>query len=140
MNYIPLIAICVSSVLSVVAIVISALSLRNSRRAQHHTQIVSFEQRKQEVRQILFEILVMLREANDELNRVTDNKDLIILVALARHKYDVLLKSLDRVPPTPSTQARLDLEQLGGSAIAMNKEVQTLAKKSRLLADLCPSD
>jgi hypothetical protein len=69
MNDIPLIALCVSSVLSVAAIVISVLSFRSSRRAQHHTQIVSFEQRRQEVRQILFEGQLMIGEINAEMNR-----------------------------------------------------------------------
>jgi len=142
MNYIPLIAICVSSVLSVVAIVISALSLRNSRRAQHHTQIVSFEQRKQEVRQTFFEGQLMLGEINAELNRAIPlfndagsmwpNADEIAEVAVLRHRCQNFLKNVvDRLPSSPSTQARLKLEEIGGEAILLNKDIQVMLKSVR---------
>jgi hypothetical protein len=62
MNYIPLIALGLSGI----ALIISALSFWFSRRAQHHTQIVSFEQRKQEIRRILLEEQVLHGEIKSE--------------------------------------------------------------------------
>jgi hypothetical protein len=163
MNDIPLIALCVSSVLSVAAIVISALSLRNSWRAQrssedvqHHNQIVSFEQRRQDVREIFLEGQLIAGERSDELNRailISENqlivgkmseqlkrkfleatkivRDGVAHNAVVRHEYETVLERLDRIPPTPSTQARLDLEGLRGAAIRMKNEQQALLEKMR---------
>jgi hypothetical protein len=68
-------------VLSVAALIISGLSpwnartaRRNSEDAQYHTQIVSFEQRKYDVRQILFQRQILTAEINGELNRFPDSK------------------------------------------------------------------
>jgi hypothetical protein len=140
MNDIPLIALCVSSVLSVVAIVVSALSLSFSWRAQHHTQIVSYEQRKQEVRQSFFEGQLMLGEINTELNRAIPlsgdagwpNASQIAEVAVLRHRCQNFLKNVvERLPSSPSTQARLKLEELGGEAILLNKDIQVMLKNVR---------
>jgi hypothetical protein len=114
MNYIPLIALCVSSVLSVAAIVISALSFRSSWRAQRHSQIVSFEQRRQEVRQILFEGQLMIGEINAEMNRGLINAetlpdpDIPILARETISRLDAItrqrreaLKILEELPSSP---------------------------------------
>jgi len=61
-TYFPLIALCVSTVLSVAAIVIS-------RSQQHHNQIVSYEQPRQEVRQICLEGQLLVMELKDEMYR-----------------------------------------------------------------------
>ena len=62
---IPFIALGISGI----AITISALSLWVSWRNQHHTQIVSFEQRRQEVRQSFFDGQLLVAELHDELKR-----------------------------------------------------------------------
>jgi hypothetical protein len=142
MNYIPLIALCVSSVLSVAAIVISALSFRSSWRAQRHSQIVSFEQRRQEVRQILFEGQLMIGEINAEMNRGLINAetlpdpDIPILARETISRLDAItrqrreaLKILEELPSSPSTQARLQLEEIGGTAIKINTRVQAVLKQ-----------
>ena len=145
MDYIPFIALGVS----IAALVISALSLWFSWGAQHHTQIVSFEQRRQEVRQIFLEGQLIVGERNDELNRailVSENQLIVGKMSeplkrkflesikivrggitqntLVRHEYETVLRELDQIPSSPSTQARLDLERLGGAAIQMKNRVQ----------------
>src|SRR6059036_1794300 len=123
MGIIPLIALCVSGI----ALVISALSLWFSSRAQHHTQIVSFEQRKQEVRQIIFEGHLLLKELAGNLNQFPDSqklRDILGQMAILRHEHDSLLNEMDKIPSSPSTQARLKLEQVGGMAIQINKRIQ----------------
>ena len=141
MEYIPLITLCVSSVLSAIAIVISVLSLRNSRRAlrssedaQHHTQIVTYEQRKQEVRQLILEQSILNGEIDAELSRIPDSiwlRDKISQVAIIRDRTESSLKNFDAIPSSPSTDARLALEQLGGHAIWAHKTLQQFLKVLR---------
>jgi hypothetical protein len=141
MEYIPLIALCVSSVLSAIAIVISVLSLRNSRRAlrssedaQLHTQIVTYEQRKQEVRQLILEQSILNGEIDAELSRIPDSiwlREKISQVAIIRDRTENTLKNFDAIPSSPSTDARLTLEQLGGHAIWAHKSLQTFLKVLR---------
>jgi hypothetical protein len=59
---------------SVIALIISGLGFRLSRRAQHHTQIVSFEQRKQEFRQVFLEENLLVIQIEAELMRFPDNE------------------------------------------------------------------
>lgn len=141
MEYIPFIASA--------ALVVSALSLWVSWRARHHNQIVSFEQRRQEIRQILLEGQIIAVQSINEWNRgiAISERQLIIgkmseslarkFVEVAnivrdgiarkdvtRHQYDEILKDLEQMPPSPSTQARLDLERIGGTAIKLKNELQ----------------
>ena len=152
MNYIPWIALGVS----VFALIISALSLwnswrarRSSENAQHHTQIVAFGQRKQEIRHIIFETQQLLGESRDALNRAErelrhaemteadrveiskTNSDLITAIAGAFDKQQACLKDLIDMPSSPSTDARLILEGVGGLANQLNKRVQDLLQRTQ---------
>ena len=140
MNY-PLIALCVSSVLSAIAIVISVLSLRNSRRAlrssedaQHHTQIVSFEERKQEVRQLIREQGIFNDEIDAELKRIPDSpwlRERISECAILRDRTQGTLKNFDTIPTLPGTDARVILEQLKGDAMWAHKTLEQFLKVLR---------
>jgi hypothetical protein len=130
----------ISLIVSGLAFVISALSLWFSWRAQRHSQIVSYEQRKQEVRQAFFEGQLMFGEINAELNRAIPlfkdtgwpNASQIAEVAVLRHRCQNFLKNVvERLPSSPSTQARLKLEELGGEAILLNKDIQVMLKNVR---------
>ena len=144
-NYVPWIALGGS----IIAIIISALGLWNSWRArkssedaQRHTQTVAFEQRRQEIRQTFFEGQLMLGEINAELNRVipllkdTDSTwpsgHSIAEVATLRQRCRNFLENVvDRLPSSPSTQARVKLEEMGGEANLLNKDLQVMLKSVR---------
>ena len=51
--------------------------------------------------------------------------------AVVRHEYGAVLEELDQLPSSASTQARIDLERLGGAAIRMKNEQQALLEKVR---------
>jgi len=51
--------------------------------------------------------------------------------AVARREFEAVLKELDRLPASPSTQARLDLERLGGVAIRLRDQVQADLERVR---------
>jgi hypothetical protein len=113
---------------SVVAIVFTALnsitsrqSLRNSQRAlrvsqdaHRHTQIVTFEQRKQDVQQNLFDCHLLFGEVKDLLNRFREEviqnnieplADKSDVFDLARQDYLDLIKRLDGLArPLPRTR------------------------------------
>jgi hypothetical protein len=141
MENIPLIGLSVSSVLSVAALIISGLSLwnartprRNSEDAQYHTQIVSFEQRKYDVRQILFQRQILTAEINGELNRFPDSKWLrekFSELAVVRYQNDKFLKDFDAIPSSPSTETRLKLERIGGAVMEGHLVLQNLLKVVR---------
>jgi hypothetical protein len=165
---VPLIALCVSSVLSIAALVISFLSYRNSRRAQrssedahHHTQIVSFEQRREEVRVILFESQLHLGAINDcaslinrmiplaagvdEETRARLTKTYCDLITETAEKGDLLksaLKALDDLPASPSTESRILIEKARGIMERDFKNVQELSRvvqeTSKVLFEIGP--
>ena len=134
----PLIALWISSVLSVIAIIIAALSLQNSRRAQrtsenaqHHTQIVSFEQRKQEFRQVFLEENLLVIQIDAELKRFPDNewrREKFSQLTASQNLKETVIKDFDRIPSSPATEARLKLEDLGGKIMVSNNGLKTLLK------------
>jgi hypothetical protein len=87
------------------------------------------------VRQILLEVLIINGEAEDELYRgIRDThafRYAISEVALTRRDFETILKRLDQLPPSPSTEVRLELERIGGGAIQMKNKVQQLLKLVR---------
>ena len=137
MQYIPWIALGVS----IVALIISGLSFWNSWRArrssedaQHHTQIVTFEQSKQEIRQILLEQELLHEEIKRELDRTPDSdhlRDMIARVAIIRKTAEATIKLFDEVPSSPSTDVRLRLEQVRGTSIESKERLQVLLKALR---------
>jgi hypothetical protein len=127
MNYIPLIALGLSGI----ALIISALSFWFSRRAQHHTQIVSFEQQKQEIRRILLEEQVLHGDIKSELDQIPDShrlRDMISRGAVIRDRTGASIKTFDDIPSSPSTNTRLRLERVGGTIIEAKESLQVLLK------------
>jgi hypothetical protein len=51
--------------------------------------------------------------------------------AVVRQEYAAVLKQLDELPSSPSTQARLDLERLAATGIRMKNEQQAKLKELR---------
>jgi hypothetical protein len=123
---------------------------------RRHTKIVSFEQRRQEVRQIFFEGQLIAGEKSVELNRAMSICENQLIVgkmseqlkrkflegakisstgiadnAVVRQEYAAVLKQLDELPSSPSTQARLDLERLAATGIRMKNEQQAKLKELR---------
>jgi hypothetical protein len=126
---------------SIIALILSAVSLWHSCDAQRHTRIVSFEQRKQEIRQIMHETRTLVAEMYEEVRNATIEEkdperrklhaDNLTDITLIRDEFDSVLKHFEREPSTASTQDRLDLEQLATSAIRNNRNAQTLLKRLR---------
>src|SRR5688572_11629499 len=113
MDYTSLIALGVS----VVALIISGLGLWLSLRVQHHSQIVSFEQRKQEFRRMFLEENLLAIQIEVELKRLPDNewrRDKFSQLTASHKLNDTLIKKFDLIPSSPATEARLRLEDLGG--------------------------
>jgi len=152
MDFIPFIALGVS----IFALIISALSLWNSWRtrrssedAQLHNQTVSFEQRKQQVRQTIFETQLRLGEISNHLNRaerklsllegedalrievIKTHSDMITDVAAIRSRGQAALKAIIEMPSSPSTPARVTLEEIGGISDQLDKRVQGLFQQTQ---------
>ena len=131
---------------SALAIVISALSLWNSWRArcasedaQHHTQIVAFEQRRQEVREMFLEKQILTVEINANLNRFSDSewlREKRSQLAAMHLQNETFLKDFDAIPTSPSTEARLKLERIGG---AVKKANNDLLRHLKAVPDKSPS-
>jgi hypothetical protein len=116
---------------SVIALIISGLGFRLSRRAQHHTQIVSFEQRKQEFRQVFLEENLLVIQIEAELKRSPDNewrRDKISQLTASQERNKSLIKDFERITSSPATEARLKLEDLGGKIMVSNNTLKTLLK------------
>jgi hypothetical protein len=137
-------------VVSVTALLISVLNYRSSRDAKHHTQIVTFEQRKQEVRQTLFEGQLLFAEITKELNQFenptnasknrgrkpseshADPPRIIYYGRSPPRQQQNLLQRLDKVSPSASTEDRLLLEELGGLS-THEPELSECFKDSQIL-------
>jgi len=116
---------------SVIALIISGLGFRLSRRAQHHTQIVSFEQRKQELRQVFLEENLLVIQIEAELMRFPDNewrREKFSQLTASQKLNEGLIKDFERIPSSPDTEARLKLEDLGGKIMVSNNTLKTLLK------------
>ena len=134
MNYVPWIAIGIS----VLALVVSALSLwnswharRSSEDAQNHTQIVSFEQRKQEFRNMLVAENVLFVQITTELSWFPDSellRNMVSEFAELRHQSEAILKIFDTIPTSPSTHSRLQLEETGALITISHKSYQDFLK------------
>ena len=73
-----------------------------------------------------------LLEVN-ELDRVKVIKavsDMITDVAVIRDKQQANLENFIKIPSSPSTDARLRLEEIGGMSNQLNKRVQVLHQKT----------
>jgi hypothetical protein len=109
--------------------------------AQRHDHIVSYEQRRQDVRQSLLESQLRFVEANSILidaikdekkseRRETSAKLLSELTEL-RGDLDQAIKGVDQLPASAATQARLELERMAPAAIRISKKAHTLLQKVR---------
>ncbi len=124
-----------------ISLVISGLGFWNSLRARRSSevahreiQIIGFEQRRQQLRQLFLEEEVLHDEINDELNRLPDNKWLreqISCFAIIRQEREDSLKEFDAIPSSSSAEERLRLEQIGEKIIAAHQGAQTLLKVLR---------
>ena len=138
LDLIPLIALVVSSLFSIVALFISYRSYRNSKlarrsseEAQYHTQVVEYEKCRTELRQVVAQTQLLFREiAKNELYReFRDTQDLSHLANSLR-KMETGLPHYYEIPPTPSTGHRITLEQIRAIAI----ELQTYVQEIKLIA------
>ena len=134
LNLIPLVALCVSSVFSIAALIISYLSYRNSKlarrsseEAQNHSQIVEFEQRRTELKLFIHRTKILIIEiSNNEFYReLRDTKNMQALEDSLR-RMETILPRYYQTPPTPSTEDRLTLEQMRASAMELESSVQEL--------------
>ena len=134
MAYVPLIALIVSSLLSLAAIIISIVNTRYTWRTRQDTETVAFEQRKQEVRTILLQSELRLVQVGFRLQELEgevkqrfpvkfDEKISVVMAKFTsmKGKLESVLKQFDTVGSSPSTEARLKLEDVAGKAIAAHE-------------------
>ena len=86
MEYMPVIAV----IISILALVVSGLSLWVSWGAQYHTKIVTYEQRRQQVQQILLEGQILAGQSSNECYRAISIAEDI----LVKEKISELLKCI----------------------------------------------
>lgn len=126
---------------SIAAFVVSLLSFSTSWDGQRHNRIVSFEQRRQEVRQTLLEgqlllaqsdeiVRAAIRDANDTVSR-DKHADVLHDLAVLRGELEAFLKEFDQIPASPDTKARLALERVGPRLAYNNQKLRVILEKAR---------
>jgi len=92
---------------------------------------VSFEQRKQELRQVFLEENLLVIQIEAELMRFPDNewrREKFSQLTASQKLNEGLIKDFERIPSSPDTEARLKLEDLGGKIMVSNNTLKTLLK------------
>jgi hypothetical protein len=77
---------------------------------------------------------ILYGEIDIELNRIRDSgwlRDKIAQVAVMRNGTEMTIQKFDQIPTSPSTGARLMLEETGARIIDSNKSLQVLLKALR---------
>jgi hypothetical protein len=73
-------------------------------------------------------------EIKSELDRTPDSdhlRDMISRVAIIRDTNEATMKIFDEIPSSPSTDARVQLERVGGTVIESKERLQVLLKALR---------
>jgi hypothetical protein len=103
----------IALVVSIAALIVSVVSLWSSYEVQRHRRTVAFEQRRQEVRQLILQgqllsqqmnqdVRAALREAQHPMLR-EDLAEILHLVTGLLKNYEFLVQSLDSVSATTDT-------------------------------------
>jgi hypothetical protein len=126
---------------SIVALAVSIVSLWSSCEVQRHNRTVTFEQRRQDVRQLILQGQLLSQQMNQEVRAaLREEQDPVRREVLADVLHEVngllgnfeqLIKGFEAIQATPDTSERLALERIGGKALDVNQRAQRVMEKLR---------
>lgn len=135
------IPICISIIISVFALVVSSISLWLSYQNREYDRLVAFEQRKQEVRQLLIEEELLCEDVEkailehvktDETPELREDAAMIWEEARnIRRKTESMVNEFGTIPATSKTKDRLVLEKMFIDAQQQNKKLLELLNKAK---------
>jgi hypothetical protein len=125
-----------SIAISIAALTVSIVSFIRSVRTERGSQVITYEQQRQQIRQQLVQAQLALglvdAEVRWHLRREDDPPEreqwaeTMHRVLTARRKFDDMLAQIEALPPGRSVEGRQFLERLAGEAEALHAQAVDL--------------
>ena len=116
----------IALVVSILALLVSVASIWSSYEVQRQSQTVAFEQRRQEVRQLILQGQLLTQQVDQEVRAaLREEQD------PQRREELADVHTFDTMPATADTSERLNLERVGGKALETNQHARDLLETLR---------
>ena len=131
----------ISIYISILAVFVSSISLWLSYQNQEHDRLVAYEQKRQEVRQLLLEGELLSEKVErsilehvktDKTPELREDAAKIWKMATEIHQeMKSVVASFEALPATSGTKARIELEKLFADQLNTNKKFRELLEKAK---------